>query len=270
MMKYEIDSNGERGHYVNIFKNTPLLITLIKRDFTVRYRNMFLGNLWVLLRPVLFTIIFVSIFSKIQLVEGVVYPYALFAFSGLGCWQFIQSSLTDSSLKFQTHEELIKKVYFPRLSIILASVIVNAFDFCVVSLILGFISFYFGELNATRLLAFPLFTLLIVIIYFPLTVIVSILNIRFKDFRLILPFLVQVSFYITPVVYLLEAKQGLIFYINKINPFSGLVYFYRWIFISSEQFQLDSLLPVIVFFFITLLISRIVVKTYLNKIVELL
>lgn len=216
-----------------VWKYRELLYFLTLRDIKIRYKQTAIGIAWAVIQPVLTTAIFTVIFSNFARFDTGNVPYPLFALSGLVLWLFVHTSVSLGSVSFVNNTNLVTKVYFPRLIVPAAAAFGSLFDLLIGMLILVAMMTYFGVAVTSQLLLAPLFILLAVILAVTLGTLFSALNVRFRDVKFALPFLLQVWMISSPIFYptaLLSEKWRLVF---AINPMTGIIEGFR-----SAQFGL--------------------------------
>lgn len=193
------------------------------RDIKVRYKQTALGAAWAILQPLFATVIFTIFFGRLAKLPSDGVPYPVFAYVGMVPWQFFSSALIASSNSLVSSQNLIKKVYFPRLVVPLASVIAGLVDFSISFVVLIAMMFYYGvKPTGSILLLFPL-TLLVIATSLSVGLWLSALNVQFRDIRYTVPFLTQFWMFATPVVYsssLVPLKWRTWF---GLNPMAGVV-----------------------------------------------
>jgi lipopolysaccharide transport system permease protein len=210
-----------------IWKYRELLYFLTLRDIKIRYKQTLIGVAWVVLQPVLTTAIFTVIFSTFARFDTKSVPYPLFALSGLGLWLFVQTSISLASNSFVNNTSLITKVYFPRLIVPLAAALATLFDLLFSLAILVILMFYFGVAPTTQIIAAPLFVFLTLVLAVAFGTLFSALNVRFRDVKFALPFMLQVWMIASPIFYpasLLSEKWRLVF---ALNPLTGILEGFR-------------------------------------------
>src|SRR5216684_296626 len=168
-----------------------LLYFLVWRDIKVRYKQTALGAAWVIIQPFLTMVVFTLFFGNLAKVPSDGIPYPLFAFAGLVPWTLFAYSLTESSGSLVTNQNLITKVYFPRLIIPLASVLAGLVDFAISFSVLLLLMFYYGVMPQVAVLTVPLFVILAVLAALSVGIWLSALNVEFRDVRYTIPFLTQ-------------------------------------------------------------------------------
>lgn len=205
-----------------------LLYFLAWRDVKVRYKQTLLGVLWVVLQPVVSMAIFTVLFGILLQVDSGDVPYPVFAFAGLLPWNYFSQALNRSSTSVVNSSHLITKIYFPRLVIPLSSVLSSAVDFAISFCVLGALMVIYGIVPTTSLVVLPALILLAMVTALGFGLWLSALNVRYRDVNYLVPFVIQVWMYVTPVVY----GSGLIpdryRFLLSLNPMTGVVEGFRW------------------------------------------
>ena len=204
-----------------------LLYFLTWRDVKVRYKQTAIGVLWAVLQPVLTTAIFTVIFSSFARFDtgGIAYP--LFALSGLMLWLYVHTAVTMASGSFVSNTNLVTKVYFPRLIVPLAAVIAALVDLVFSFAILVGLMIYYGVVPTAQIVLAPIFIVLSALLAAAFGILFSALNVKFRDVKFALPFLLQVWMIASPVFYpltLLSEKWRLAF---AVNPLTGILEGFR-------------------------------------------
>lgn len=199
------------------------------RDVKVKYKQTALGFAWAILQPLLMMVVFSLFFGRELHVPSDGLPYPVFVFSGLLLWNIFSSGLTAAGNSMVANANIIKKIYFPRLIIPLSSVLVSLFDFMVAALIfIVLLIYYHVPVHAVRLLYVPLGILLTCICTFGLGTLLAALNIKYRDFRYVIPFLVQSLLFITPVIYPVSMlSREWLKYIVAFNPMYAAITLFR-------------------------------------------
>jgi len=185
----------------DVFQVRELLYFLIWSELKVRYKQTVLGVAWAIIQPFAIMVAFTVFFGIVVRVPTGEIPYPLFAYSGLVVWTYFANALNQSSNSLLQHERLITKVYFPRLLLPLANVISGLVDLLIACTVLvGLISFY-GFTPTAAVCALPLFVLLTVMTALAVSLWVSALNVQYRDIKLLMPVLIQLWFFATPIIY---------------------------------------------------------------------
>jgi len=219
----------------DLWRYRELLLLLTWRDIKVRYAQTILGATWAILQPLLTMIIFSVIFGQLAKLPSDGIPYPIFTFTALLPWQLFAFSLTNSSQSLVGSQNLVSKVYFPRLIIPIASVLPGLVDFAISFMVLiGLLIFYQIPLTA-RILTLPLFLLLAVMSALAVGLWLSALNVKYRDIRYVVPFMTIFWQYATPVAYsasLIPEKWRLLYWLN---PMVGVVEGFRWALLGSGK-----------------------------------
>ncbi len=204
-----------------------LLYFLVWRDVRVRYKQTLLGVLWVILQPLASMTIFTILFGVLLKAPSGDVPYPVFAFAGLLPWNYFASALTRSSTSVVNSANLLTKIYFPRLVIPLAAVLSGLVDFAVASVVFAGIMLFYGIVPTPAILLLPVFLLLAMITALGFGLWLSALNVRFRDVNYLVPFLVQIWMYLTPVVYATTLIPEQYRFLLSLNPMTGVVEGFR-------------------------------------------
>jgi len=239
----------------SIWQYRELLYFLVWRDVKVRYKQTALGVMWILLQPLLSTMIFTVIFGILLDAPSGQVPYALFVLAGMIPWNYFSSSLTRSSGSVVASANLVTKVYFPRLIIPMAGVLAGLVDFLIVCTALGGLMAFYGVRPTANIALLPLFLLLAMLTAFGFGLWLSALNVRYRDVSWLMPFLIQVWMYLTPVVYSSTLLPERFRPYLALNPLTGVVEGFRWALFGE---QMGSAAPGGLMFIISIAISLLV------------
>lgn len=206
-----------------IYRYRDLLFFFTLRDLKVRYRQTVIGIAWAILQPLLQMLIFTLFFGKFIRVSSEGFPYPIFVLAGLVPWNFFANSLNACNYAIINHAGLIRKVYFPRLIIPLSAIFTNLVDFCLSFLVLfALMLFYNLNLSPNLLYLIPLIILLF-LTTFGVGTLLSALSVRYRDVRHVIPFIIQLWLFVTPVIYpssLLPSKYR---FLLNLNPVAGTI-----------------------------------------------
>ena len=211
-----------------VWRYRELLFFLVWRDVKVRYKQTVLGAAWAVIQPVFTMVVFSLFFGRLAKVPSDGVPYPLFTLAALVPWTFFANALDQSSNSLVGSANLIKKVYFPRLAIPIASVLSGLVDFALAFLVLLAMLAAYGIAPTPRALLLPLFVLLALVTALGVGLWLSALNVRYRDVRYVLPFVTQIWLFSTPVAYsssLLEQPWRTVY---GLNPMVGVVEGFRW------------------------------------------
>lgn len=220
---------AERNYWRDLWRYRELFQVLAARDVSVRYKQTVIGIVWAVLRPFLTMIIFTIIFSRIAKLpsEGDA-PYALMVLAGLLPWTFFSTALGDASLSLVTNSNLISKVYFPRLIIPTATIVVSFVDLLISFSILIVMMAWYRFLPSATILALPLFILLAFLASLGPGLWITALNVKYRDFRYIVPFFLQFGVYVSPVGFSSSAVPEQWRLLYSLNPMVGVIDGFRW------------------------------------------
>jgi lipopolysaccharide transport system permease protein len=200
-----------------------LLYLLIWRDIKVRYKQTLLGVAWVVLQPVLTTLVFTIFLGVLLRVPTNGPPYLLFVYSGLLMWIFFSSAITASSTSLVTNAQLLTKVYFPRSLLPVAAVAGRLLDFTIGFVILIVLMFYYGVRPTSSLFLLPLMIALMTLLTLAVGMITSALNVKYRDVGVLIPVLLHLWMYASPVVYPASLVPGRWRQLYDLNPMVGLI-----------------------------------------------
>jgi homopolymeric O-antigen transport system permease protein len=212
----------------DLWEYRELLYFLVWRDLKVRYKQTVLGVAWAVIQPSFITLVFSVFLGRLAGIPSDGIPYPLFVFCGLLPWQLFAHALTDSTNSLVLNERLITKVYFPRLVIPLSAVLSGAVDFAFGLVVLVGMMVYFGVLPTIAVWALPAFVVMVLASAVGVGLWLSALNVEYRDVRYIVPFIVQLWFFLSPIAYpsSLVPENWRLFY--SLNPMVGVVEGFRW------------------------------------------
>lgn len=220
---------SEKNYWKDLWRYRELFYILSWRDLKVRYKQTVIGAAWSIIRPVLTTIIFTFVFSRLARMQAPMQtPYALMVFAGMLPWQFFANALGEASMSLIGNVNLITKVYFPRMIIPASSVITSLADLAISLGILVVMLVIYRFVPSWHIIFLPLFILVAFLTAFGVGLYVTALNVKYRDFRYIIPFIVQFGLYVTPVGFnsnIIPKKWILVF---SLNPMVGVVDGFRW------------------------------------------
>ena len=220
--------HSEKNYWSDLWRFRELFYILAWRDISVRYKQTAIGVLWAVLRPFLAMIIFTVVFGRLAKMPSNGIPYPILVFAAMLPWQFFANSLTESSTSLITNTNLISKVYFPRLIIPAGAVITSMVDLFISTGLLGILMIWFRFMPDWRLLTLPLFTLMAFLAALGPGLLVTALNVQYRDFRYVIPFVVQFGLFISPVGYLSNIIPSNWRLLYSLNPMVGVIDGFRW------------------------------------------
>jgi lipopolysaccharide transport system permease protein len=220
---------SEKNYWKDLWRFRELFYILSWRDIKVRYKQTVLGAAWSILRPLLTTIIFTVVFNRIAHMQNPgMAPYMLMVFAGMLPWQFFSYALSEASGSLVGNANLITKVYFPRMIIPASSVITSLVDFAISFIILLVMFIWFRFVPSWQIIFLPLFILLAFFCAFGVGLYLTAVNVKYRDFRYIIPFIIQFGLFITPIGFSSSAiaEKWRIWY--SLNPMVGVIDGFRW------------------------------------------
>lgn len=205
-----------------------LLYIFAWRDLKVRYRQTILGALWVMGQPLVTMVIFTLLFNRVaRLNSGTAVPYPVFVLSGILIWNFVSGAINRAGNSLIGASYLISKVYFPRLVIPLSHVVTDAADFAIAALLLVPMMLWYGVAPGPEIVLAPLVVLLAGVFAVGTGLWIAALNVEYRDVRIVVPWVLQIAMYATPVVYPLASLPERYRWIAAINPMTGIVEAFR-------------------------------------------
>lgn len=227
---------AEKNYWRDLWRYRELFIVLAWRDISVRYKQTIIGVLWAILRPFLTMLVFTVIFGRVAKLpsEGQA-PYALMVFAAMLPWSLFSTSLGEASNSLINNANLISKVYFPRLIIPAATVVTAFVDFLISFIILLGMMIYYQFLPGWNLLLLPIFIILALLASLGPGLWMTALNVKYRDFRYVIPFVVQFGLYVSPVGFssnVIPEKWRLLY---SLNPIVGVIDGFRWCILGGES-----------------------------------
>ncbi len=230
-----IEPGTENSNYwKDLWNYRGLFYFLAWRDILVRYKQTVIGVLWSVLRPLITIVVFTVVFNKLgnfSSEAGV--PYAIMVCAGMLPWQFFSNAFSESAGSLVANSNLLTKVYFPRLIVPASSIIVSFIDFLISFVILIVLFFWYHFIPDYRILFLPLFLILATVTAMGTGLFIAALNVKYRDFRYVVPFIIQFGLYISPigfsssVIYNKDIPQFLK-YLYALNPMVGVIDGFRW------------------------------------------
>jgi lipopolysaccharide transport system permease protein len=262
--------SSEKNYWKDLWRFRELFYILSWRDIKVRYKQTVLGAAWSIIRPLLTTIVFTVVFNKIAKLQNPGNaPYALMVFAGMLPWQFFSNALSESSNSLIGNANLITKVYFPRMIIPASSVITSMVDFAISFLILVAMCCWYQYLPSWHIIFLPLFILIAFFCAFGVGLYLTAVNVKYRDFRYIIPFIIQFGLYITPVGFSSSVVGERWKFLYSLNPMVGVIDGFRWC-ILGDSMSISSLLisltTTLLFLILGLFYFRKMEKTFADNI----
>jgi lipopolysaccharide transport system permease protein len=225
----------ERQYWKDLWRYRELFYFLAWRDILVRYKQTAIGMAWALIRPFLTMVVFTVVFGNIAKLPSQGVPYPILVFAAMLPWQFFSTALSECSNSLISNANLISKVYFPRLIVPISAVIVSFVDFMVSGMILLGLMAWYNFVPSWRILTLPLFIGIAFAASIGVGLWLAALNVEYRDFRYIVPFIVQFGLYISPVGFTssLVPEQWRLLY--SLNPMVGVIDGFRWAILGGES-----------------------------------
>ena len=228
--------------FLELISYRELIYFIVWKDIKVRYKQTALGVIWIIIQPIITILVFSYIFGGLLKVSSGGVPYPVFAFAGLLPWTYFSASLSRSSTSLVGNSNLITKVYFPRLILPLAGAITGLIDLAI-SFVVFFILMALYSINLTNwIFGLPLFLFLGFINVFGFSLWFSALNVRYRDIVFIVPFILQIWMYITPIIYQNTLIPEQFRFLLLLNPITGVVDGFRGSLLGVNMDQINSLL----------------------------
>jgi lipopolysaccharide transport system permease protein len=200
----------------------------------VRYRQTVLGGLWAILQPLITMVIFSLVFGRLAQIPSDGLPYPIFSYSALVPWTFFANALTQASNSLVLSANMVKKIYFPRLTLPMATVLAGVIDFALALAVLLVLMLIYGFTPTINTLWLPLFALLALVTSLGVSVWLSAMNVQFRDVRYAVPFLTQVWLFVTPIAYPSSVLSEPWRTLYGINPMAGVVEGFRWALLGTN------------------------------------
>ncbi len=249
--------HAEKHYWLDLWHYRELFFILAWRDVAVRYKQTVAGTAWALFQPLLTMIIMTVIFGKVAGLPSMGdAPYAIMVFAALLPWQFFSNALSASGQSVVSNRDMISKVYFPRIIVPAGSVLVSLVDFLISLVILAALMIWYHFPPGWNILCLPLFTVVAMIAATGAGLMLTALTVQYRDFRFLVPFIVQFGLYVSPVALSLEQIRLKVspelFYVYCLNPLVFVIEGFRWCVIGGEFRLLEP--PMLLSFAVSLLL----------------
>jgi lipopolysaccharide transport system permease protein len=225
----------EKNYWADLWRYRELFYILAWRDITVRYKQTVVGAAWALVRPFITMVIFTIVFGRVaKLPSTGETPYALMVLCGMLPWTLFSTALVDASNSLVSNAGLIGKVYFPRIIVPTASIIVAFADFLISLSLLAVVMVYYQYVPGWQIICLPLFMLMALFASLGPGLYLTAMNVKYRDFRYIIPFIAQFGLYVSPVGFasqVVPEQWRLLFYLN---PITGVIDGFRWCLLGGE------------------------------------
>lgn len=237
--------------FKELWRYRELVFFLTWRDIKVRYKQALLGVSWAILQPLLTMVIFTLIFGVLLKTPSQDIPYPLFSLTALLPWQLFATALQRSSVSLVGNANLLTKIYFPRLAIPLSSVLAALVDFSVSFIVLLGVMIYYRYWPGWNIFWLVPMVLLALLTALAVGLWLSALNVQYRDVQHMVPFIVQVWMYASPIVYPITIiPEGIWRYLYSLNPMVGVIQGFRWALLGGTPPDINSLISVVVVFII--------------------
>lgn len=234
----------ERNYWQDLWRYRELFFFLAWRDIVVRYKQTVVGVTWSLLRPLLTMVVFTLVFGRLAKLPADGVPYSLLVFTGLLPWQFFATALTESGNSLVTNINLITKIYFPRMVVPGSSVVTSLVDFLIAAGFMIPLFAYYRFVPGWTVFWLPAFLLFTFASALGTGLLVSALMAQYRDFRIILPFIVQFGMFVSPVAFSSSLVPQKWRYLYSLNPLVGAIDGFRWALLGGNH-SLDPVTMVI-------------------------
>ncbi|MTJ50303.1 ABC transporter permease [Dolichospermum sp. UHCC 0259] len=225
----------EKQYWQDLWRYRELFYFLAWRDILVRYKQTAIGVVWALIRPFLTMVVFTVVFGQLAKLPSEGAPYPILVFSAMLPWQFFSNSLSECSNSLITNANLLSKVYFPRLVVPTSAVVVSFVDFMISGIILLALMAWYNFIPTWRILTLPLFVGVAFAASIGAGLWLASLNVQYRDFRFIVPFIVQFGLYISPVGFSSSIVPEKWRFIYSLNPMVGVIDGFRWAILGGES-----------------------------------
>ena len=245
MSAYELviaPGRAERQYWADLWRYRELLYFLTWRDILVRYKQTLVGIGWAVIRPLLTTIVLSVVFGRLANMPSGGVPYPIIVFCGLLPWQFYSTAVAECGNSLIGNASLISKVYFPRMAVPLSTLITSLVDFLLSASLLALVMLWYQHVPPARVLLLPVFMLLLLAAAFGAGLWISALTVKYRDFRFIVPFIVQFGLYISPVGFLSDVVPAQWRLLYSLNPMASVIDGFRWTLLDGATLYVPGLL----------------------------
>jgi lipopolysaccharide transport system permease protein len=233
---------AERQYWKDFWRYRELLYFLAWRDILVRYKQTVVGVTWAVIRPFRTMVVLTIVFGRLANMPSGGVPYPILVFCGMLPWQFFATAVSESGNSLIGNASLISKVYFPRMTIPAGSIITSLVDFAVSAGFLVVLMVWYQYVPTTRVVLLPGFVLLALAAAFGLGLWISALMVNYRDFRFVVPFIVQFGLYISPVGFSSDVVPDQWRLLYALNPMVGVIDGFRWVILRDVSLNLTSFL----------------------------
>lgn len=219
---------SEKHYWADLWRYRELFYFLSWRDILVRYKQTVIGIVWSVIRPLLTMLVFTIVFGKLAKLPSGGAPYPILVFSAILPWQYFANALSEASNSLISNQNMISKIYFPRIIMPTSTIIVSLTDFIISFVLLGITMAIYRFVPSWKIVFMPLFLLLATILSLGMGYLFSALNVKYRDFRYVIPFIVQFGMYISPVGFSSNIVPERYRFWYSLNPMVGVIDGFRW------------------------------------------
>jgi lipopolysaccharide transport system permease protein len=224
-----IRAGSPTGQYWrDVWRFRELLLLLVWRDVLVRYKQTAFGIAWAVVRPFVTMVVFTIVFGRLANLPSHDVPYPLLVFAGMLCWQFFSATFADASNSVTSSANMISKVYFPRIIVPLSSMFAGMVDLSLTGVLFIILAAWYGYWPDWHVVALPAFVVLLFLCVFASSIWISALNVAYRDFRYVVPFVIQLGAYISPVGFSSNVVPEQWRLLYSLNPMVGIIDGFRW------------------------------------------
>ena len=210
-----------------------LLWYLVLRDIKVRYKQTILGGLWAVIQPLIGMVVFGVLFQRVVGMKSDGPPYPLFIFTGLVLWTFFSNGITLASNSLVGSEQMIRRIYFPRILVPMGQILAMVFDLAISLVVLGVLMIFYHQALSWSILLLPAFLFGTCLVTSGMGFILATLNVRYRDVKYVVPFFTQMLLFLTPVLYPIDHVPGSLRFLLSANPMAGMVEGFRYALLGS-------------------------------------
>ncbi|MHB1347625.1 MAG: ABC transporter permease [Candidatus Humimicrobiaceae bacterium] len=219
---------SEKHYWADLWRYRELFYFLSWRDILVRYKQTVIGIAWSVIRPLLTMVVFTIVFGKLAKLPSGGAPYPVLVFTAILPWQYFANALSEASNSLISNQNMISKIYFPRIIMPTSTIIVALTDFMISFVLLGITMAIYRFVPSWKIVFMPLFLLLATILSLGMGYLFSALNVKYRDFRYVIPFIVQFGLYISPVGFSSDVVPIRYRFWYSLNPMVGVIDGFRW------------------------------------------
>ena len=225
---------SEKHYWSDLWRYRELFYFLSWRDILVRYKQTVIGIAWSVIRPLLTMIVFTVVFGKLAKLPSGSAPYPVLVFTAILPWQFFSNALSEASNSLISNQNMISKIYFPRIIMPTSTIIVSLTDFMISFVLLGITMGIYRFAPSWKIIFMPLFLILATLLSLGMGFLFSALNVKYRDFRYVIPFIVQIGMYVSPVGFssAIVPERFRLWY--SLNPMVGVIDGFRWAIIGKD------------------------------------